>query len=69
MAGLSAPAQRALAGAGINTLQQLAKKSEVDVLALHGMGPASIPTLRQALASAGLTFSDKATQPIKKVHR
>jgi DNA-directed RNA polymerase alpha subunit len=69
MAGLSAPAQRALAGAGINTLQQLAKKSEADVLALHGMGPASIPTLQQALASAGLTFSDKATQPIKKVHR
>jgi predicted RecB family nuclease len=69
MAGLSAPAQRALAGAGINTLQQLAKKSEADVLALHGMGPASIPKLRIALAGAGLTFSDKATQPIKKVHR
>jgi predicted RecB family nuclease len=69
MAGLSAPAQRALAGAGINTLQQLAKKSEADVLALHGMGPASIPKLRKVLADAGLTFTMKATQPIKKVHR
>lgn len=70
MAGLSAPAQRALAGAGIATLQQLAKKSEVDVLALHGMGPASIPRLRDALAAAGLSFAAKATHPVtKKVHR
>ncbi|MBT1707177.1 RNA polymerase alpha subunit C-terminal domain-containing protein [Fulvivirgaceae bacterium PWU5] len=69
MAGLSAPAQRALAGAGINTLQQLAKKSEAHVLALHGMGPASIPKLRKVLADAGLTFAAKESQPIKKVHR
>jgi predicted RecB family nuclease len=69
MAGLSAPAQRALAAAGINTLQQLAKKSEADILALHGMGPASIPKLRQALAKAGLTLAAKAKTPIKKVHR
>jgi predicted RecB family nuclease len=69
MAGLSAPAQRALAGAGINTLQQLAKKSEADVLGLHGMGPASIPRLREALANAGLSFAAKETQFIKKVRR
>lgn len=69
MAGLSAPAQRALAGAGINTLEQLAKKSEADILALHGMGPASMPKLRQALAAAGLTFSVNIPPVIKKVHR
>jgi predicted RecB family nuclease len=69
MAGLSAPAQRALAGAGINTLRDLAKKSEADILALHGMGPASIPKLQQALTDAGLTFSAKTRQQTKKVHR
>lgn len=69
MAGLSAPAQRALAAAGINTPQQLAKRSEADILSLHGMGPASIPKLRQALADAGLTFAAKVTRPTKKVHR
>lgn len=69
MAGLSAPAQRALTGAGIETLQQLAEKSEADILALHGIGPASMPGLRQALAAAGLTFAPKATATTKKVHR
>jgi predicted RecB family nuclease len=57
MAGLSAPAQRALAGAGITTLQQLAKHSEASILQLHGMGPASLPRLRQALKDAGLAFA------------
>lgn len=59
MAGLSAPAQRALEGAGIKTLRQLAEKKEADILALHGMGPASMPKLRQALAVAGLMFTPK----------
>ncbi len=54
---LSAPARRALAGAGIETLADLARHTEREVLALHGMGPASIPTLRQALAEAGLAFA------------
>jgi DNA-directed RNA polymerase alpha subunit len=54
---LSAPARRALAGAGIVTLDDLARHTEAEVLALHGMGPASIPTLRQALAEAGLAFA------------
>ena len=54
---LSAPARRALAGAGIETLADLARHTEREVLALHGMGPASIPTLRQALAEAGLGFA------------
>ena len=54
---LSAPARRALAGTGIVTLADLARHTEREVLALHGMGPASIPTLRQALAEAGLAFA------------
>ncbi len=53
---LSAPARRALENAGIKTLSQLARHSEADVMKLHGMGPASLPRLRQALKDAGLTF-------------
>lgn len=54
---LSAPARRALAGAGIETLADLATHSEAEVLALHGMGPKAMTTLRQALAEAGLSFA------------
>ena len=53
---LSAPARRALEGAGIKTLRQLSKVSEKEILKLHGMGPASLPTLRRALSTNGLSF-------------
>ena len=53
---LSAPARRALENAGISTKQQLAEKTEKEILQLHGMGPSTIPKLRQALAAAGLSF-------------
>lgn len=56
LAVLSAPARRALENKGITTLQQLSKFSEAQVLALHGMGPGSIPKLRTALQSGGLSF-------------
>jgi DNA-directed RNA polymerase alpha subunit len=53
---LAAPARRALESAGITTLAQLALRSEGEILALHGMGPSSLPKLRAALAAAGLSF-------------
>lgn len=53
---LSAPARRALEGAGIKTLQQLSAKTEKEIMKLHGMGPASLPKLRSALATIGLSF-------------
>lgn len=53
---LSAPAQRALQNAGITTLKQLAKHTEKEILALHGMGKASLPVLRKVLADAGIAF-------------
>jgi uncharacterized protein YdhG (YjbR/CyaY superfamily) len=56
MAAVSEPARRALEGAGIKTLKQLAKYTEADVLALHGMGPASIPKLKEVLDAEGLSF-------------
>lgn len=56
LATLVAPARRALEGAGITTLAQLASRSEGELLALHGLGPSSLPKLRKALAAAGLSF-------------
>ncbi|MBK7182317.1 MAG: DUF1801 domain-containing protein [Bacteroidetes bacterium] len=53
---LAAPARRALENAGIKTLSQLAKLSEAEVLALHGMGISSLPILQKALKEKGLTF-------------
>ncbi len=54
--GLSAPARRALQGAGVTTIKALAKHTETDILALHGMGPSTLPKLRAALKTAGLVF-------------
>jgi len=56
LADLPAPARRALENKGITTLQQLAALSKKEMLALHGMGPASIPKLSDALSKAGLAF-------------
>lgn len=56
---ISAPAQRALAGKGISNLQELSAFTENDILALHGMGPSSIPKLRTALKDSGLSFKEE----------
>jgi DNA repair protein RadC len=57
--GLSAPAQRALAGAGIERLEQLVESTEAEIKALHGMGPNAIAQLRRALDAKGLAFAEK----------
>lgn len=54
--GLSAPARRALQGAGVTSIKALAKHGERDILALHGMGPSALPKLHAALKAAGLAF-------------
>lgn len=54
---LSRPAQRALAGAGIPSLEELSRWTESDVGQLHGMGPKAMGQLREALASRGLSFA------------
>lgn len=55
-AGLAKPAQRALANAGIDSLELLATYSLKEVSVLHGMGPNALARLRAALESAGLSF-------------
>ena len=55
---LAAPAQRALAGAGIESLEQLATHSEQEIKDLHGMGPNAMAKLKEALSELGLKFAD-----------
>jgi hypothetical protein len=57
---LSAPARGALEHAGISTLTQLSQYSEREILKIHGVGPKSLPLLRQSLQEAGLTFAEPA---------
>lgn len=52
----SAPALRAMEGEGIRTLAQLAKWTEGDLLALHGMGPKAVGILKAELKKRGLGF-------------
>lgn len=54
--GLSGPALRALARAGIRSMAELARRSKDEVAALHGMGPKGVRMLDAGLASAGLRF-------------
>lgn len=54
--GVAAPALRALAAAGFTRLDQLARVREADLLALHGMGPKAVATLRAALRAQGRDF-------------
>ncbi|ATP42114.1 hypothetical protein CSE16_20025 [Solibacillus sp. R5-41] len=59
LATLSAPARRALEHEGITTLEHLSGFSEKEILKLHGVGPATMPTLRKALQDAQLAFLTK----------
>ena len=60
LAVLGAPARRALENQEIKTLQKLSEFTEKEILSLHGMGPSSIPKLKQALSGAGLSFKLKS---------
>jgi len=55
--GLSAPARRALDGAGYVRLEQLTRVSEAELKKLHGLGPHGIDLLRRALDAKGLSFA------------
>jgi hypothetical protein len=56
---LVAPARRALENQAIDSLEKLALFSEEEILQIHGMGPSSIPKLREALKNKGLSFKEK----------
>jgi len=50
---LGAPATRALAAIGITRLDQVADRSEAELLALHGFGPRALRILRDELSARG----------------
>lgn len=52
--GIGRPATRALAGAGITTLDDVAVRSEQELLALHGVGPKAVRILVAALEERSL---------------
>jgi rRNA maturation protein Nop10 len=57
-APLSAPARRALEQKGIHSLEVLSQFREAEILAMHGIGKASFPLLRKALAEEGRSFQE-----------
>lgn len=59
-AGLSGPALRALAHAGIRSMAQLAQRTKAEIAGLHGMGPKAVRVLEQALATQGRHFRREA---------
>ena len=60
--GLSAPARRALAGAGYSRLEQLTRVREAEIKRLHGIGPNALKQLRSALNAKGLSFADEKSR-------
>lgn len=54
--GVSGPALRALSAAGVRSVADLARWSEAELAALHGMGPKALAVLRAALAASGRQF-------------
>lgn len=53
---IAAPAQRALAAAGVQRLADLTRFQEEEVRKWHGIGPNALEKLRQALKEQGLSF-------------
>lgn len=56
---LSRPATRALHNEGITTLEALTGLTYAQFLALHGVGPGSLPPIEAAMKAAGLDFAQE----------
>lgn len=52
------PATQALAQIGVRNVEQLAKYTEAEILALHGIGPKAIRILRPVMEACGVQFRD-----------
>ncbi|MFE3249726.1 hypothetical protein [Streptomyces sp. NPDC059209] len=55
-AGIGKPATRALAHAGLTTLDQVATRTRADLLALHGVGPKAVRILADTLTEKGTSL-------------
>jgi predicted Fe-Mo cluster-binding NifX family protein len=56
---LAAPAMRALNGVGLTSLAKLARATEAEVVALHGMGPNAMKDIKAAMKARGLSFAKR----------
>lgn len=54
----SVPAERALAAASTDTLEQLTAYPRMKIAVMHGVGPSVFRLLEIALVEQGLRFSD-----------
>ena len=63
--GLSARTLASLHADGITTVEQLAAKSEAELLALDGIGPASASEIKAKLAELGSPKSDRRPRPLR----
>jgi hypothetical protein len=54
--GLGAPARRALVNEKILRVSDLAKFTQAQIEALHGMGPSTMPKLLTAMKEEGVKF-------------
>ena len=59
LALLSNPARNALLHHEIDTIHKLSNYTEKEIMKIHGIGKASLPTFRNALEEHGLTFKEK----------
>ncbi len=64
LAHLSNPARNALLHHGIDTIQKLSNYTVKEIMKIHGIGKASLPTFRNALEEHGLTFKEQ--KPTKR---
>lgn len=54
--GIGRPATQALAGAGLTTMEDVATRSEQELLAMHGVGPKAVRILTEALEERDLSL-------------
>ncbi len=59
---LGKPAQRALANAGIKTLEELTRLSEAEFMQLHGIGKNALQTISAAMAEKNLSFAQRKSK-------
>ncbi|WP_437923195.1 helix-hairpin-helix domain-containing protein [Sorangium sp. So ce291] len=55
--GIGKPATRALASVGISRLDQVARLTEAELLALHGVGPKAVGVIKAALEAQGKSLA------------
>jgi len=56
---LAAPAQRAIQGAGVKTVEELANMSEAELMGLHGIGQNAMKTIKAFLDENGWSLKKK----------